>query len=79
MINYYYWMINRHTLLNGTEFELIFEPFKKAKSSQYIQEQSTGLGLAISKQIIEAHQGKIWLRSKVNQGSTFYFSLLLVD
>ena len=64
--------------IDKSEFDIIFEPFKKAKSSQYIKEQSTGLGLAISKQIIKAHEGKIWLESEVDKGSTFYFSLPLI-
>lgn len=38
-------------------------------------ETSTGLGLMICKEFIEKHGGKIWIESKVNQGSTFYFSL----
>ena len=35
----------------------------------------SGLGLAISKDFIEAQKGKIWLKSAVGEGSTFYFSL----
>ncbi len=40
----------------------------------------TSLGLHISKKIVELHGGKIWLESEGrNKGSTFYFSLPLVE
>ncbi|WP_339903397.1 tetratricopeptide repeat-containing sensor histidine kinase [uncultured Cyclobacterium sp.] len=35
-------------------------------------EKPFGMGLAISRQIINAHQGKIWFESQENKGSTFY-------
>ena len=35
----------------------------------------TGLGLYLSRQIIESHNGKIWLESKLNKGSEFSFLL----
>ncbi|MBN1995361.1 MAG: HAMP domain-containing protein [Anaerolineae bacterium] len=50
-----------------------------------IHEESTfevsgaGLGLYMSKAIIKAHQGKIWMQSKLNQGSTFSFSLPVLE
>ena len=40
---------------------------------------STGLGLYLSRQIVEAHEGKIWVESKLNKGSRFLFSLPVVD
>src|SRR5206468_4539232 len=45
--------------------EKIFEPFQ----SQF--EGGTGLGLAIVYQIVQAHEGKVWVRSKPGQGCTF--------
>jgi two-component system sensor histidine kinase PilS (NtrC family) len=49
--------------------EKIFEPFQ----SQF--EGGTGLGLAIVYQIVQAHEGKVWARSKVGQGTAFVVRL----
>jgi two-component system sensor histidine kinase PilS (NtrC family) len=49
--------------------EKIFEPFQ----SQF--EGGTGLGLAIVYQIVQAHEGKVWARSKLGQGCTFVLRL----
>jgi signal transduction histidine kinase len=39
------------------------------------KESGTGLGLIICKELAERQQGKIWVESKKNAGSTFYFSV----
>lgn len=53
----------------------IFEMFTDAKRTGTAGEQSYGLGLAICKQIIKAHQGKIWFERKVDRGTTFFIEL----
>ncbi|HTW31957.1 MAG TPA: ATP-binding protein, partial [Candidatus Sulfotelmatobacter sp.] len=51
------------------QVEKIFEPFQ----SNF--EGGTGLGLAIVYQIVQAHEGKVWARSKPGKGTTFLLRL----
>ena len=57
------------------ELEHLFKPFQKTSTKTTAGESSTGLGLYIVKRIIEAHQGTIWVKSQLGEGSTFHFSL----
>lgn len=55
--------------MSPQQIEKIFEPFQ----SNF--EGGTGLGLAIVYQIVQAHGGKVWARSKPGQGTTFVLRL----
>ncbi len=55
----------------------IFEPFQQLNNSIRRQYGGSGLGLTISKQLIEMHEGKMWLVSQVGSGTTVCFSLPL--
>jgi PAS domain S-box-containing protein len=51
----------------------IFERFYRPKTRRRVG--GVGLGLYITKALVEAHDGRIWAKSEVGQGSTFYVRL----
>jgi len=54
----------------------LFQKFVRLPGSEQ-RAVGAGLGLVITQQIIEAHQGRIWVESTVGSGSTFYIALPL--
>jgi signal transduction histidine kinase len=55
----------------------LFEKFYRIRRRDTVHIRGTGLGLAIVKSIADQHGGRVWVESKLNQGSTFYLSLPL--
>ncbi|WBX77482.1 ATP-binding protein [Tenacibaculum ovolyticum] len=54
-------------------FEKIFKLFQKLEV--LTEKDSIGMGLALVKKIINMMGGKIWLKSKLGEGTTFYFTI----
>jgi signal transduction histidine kinase len=54
----------------------LFERFYRAKETRA---EGIGLGLYITKQLVEAHGRRIWVESEVGKGSTFTFTLPVVQ
>jgi two-component system sensor histidine kinase PilS (NtrC family) len=61
------------TGMTPQQTEKLFEPFQ----SNF--EGGTGLGLAVVYQIVQAHEGKVWARSKPGQGTTLVLRLRRLD
>ncbi|WP_207423962.1 PAS domain-containing sensor histidine kinase [Desertivirga brevis] len=59
--------------------EKLFDKFQRASDVEGRRIQGVGLGLHISKEIVESHEGELWFESEEGKGSSFYFSLPLVD
>src|SRR5678815_4089373 len=58
------------------DFGAVFEQFKQVGGDTLTDKpKGTGLGLPICKEIVEHHDGRIWLESEVGKGSTFSFAL----
>ena len=57
--------------MTSEQIEQIFNPFFTTKDS----DRGTGLGLSICYRIIDAHQGKIKVKSQLNKGTTFIVRL----
>lgn len=57
------------------EQDRIFERFYRPENGVTQANVGTGLGLPIARALVELHGGRIWVRSTVGLGSTFYFSI----
>jgi signal transduction histidine kinase len=56
----------------------LFEKFYRIRRRDTVHIRGTGLGLAIVKSIAELHGGRVWVESRLDEGSTFYLALPLL-
>jgi len=57
------------------KLQIVFDRFQQVDTSDSRQKGGTGLGLSICKQIVEQHNGRIWVDSTLGEGSSFNFTI----
>jgi signal transduction histidine kinase/CheY-like chemotaxis protein len=55
--------------------ERIFESFEQGRGGLSGAAEGTGLGLTLSKRIVELHGGRLWVESRLGEGSAFTFTV----
>ena len=65
--------------ISATFHEKIFDRFYRVQGTSEKTFSGFGIGLFIAAEIIRRHNGRIWVESGENKGSTFYFSLPVAD
>jgi len=61
--------------ISENDLARLFSEFYRVDNQINQNVKGTGLGLSLAKKIVEAHKGRVWVTSKVNEGTTFHFTL----
>ena len=65
--------------MDEAELDKIFERFYRVSGEDEVTFPGFGIGLYIVKDIVERHEGKIWVESEKHKGSAFFFALPLFE
>ncbi len=61
------------------QYERIFKRFYQVEDPLDRHHEGMGLGLAIVKELVELHQGRVWVESEAGEGSTFFVALPVAE
>jgi len=73
------WVEDQGDGIAESEHEKIFERFYRCGSELRRETQGVGIGLSIVKHVVEAHGGRVLVRSAIGQGSRFTIELPIVN
>jgi signal transduction histidine kinase len=65
--------------INEEDQEKIFQKFFRSEDQKIRDSAGTGLGLNITKTLVEMQGGKIWFDSQYRQGTTFHFTVPILE
>ncbi len=63
--------------ISSDKLSKIFSPFEQAETATNRKFEGTGLGLTISSRLVKMMGGRIWVESRLGEGSTFHFTVRL--
>ena len=69
----HFWVRDSGIGMTPEQLDMLFQSFTQADTSTTRKYGGTGLGLAICKRLVEMMDGKIWVESTPNHGTTFHF------
>ncbi|HPS13778.1 MAG TPA: ATP-binding protein, partial [Prolixibacteraceae bacterium] len=70
-----FYILDTGSGIDATDQDKIFDNFYKSMKEKMKLYRGTGIGLAISKRLVEQMGGVIWVKSTLNVGSEFSFTL----
>ena len=65
--------------IDDMDIDIVFREFGRIENDKLKQVSGSGLGLAVTKRLINLHAGEIWFKSNVDKGTTFFFTIPIID